>query len=241
MDLGYTGKPYDATTGLYNYGYRDYKPEAAQFTTVDPIRDGANWFAYVNNDPVNWRDPWGLNASDIRNGNNILQHTNLSGLERVKAELSDIFGGSFTMGINAGASIKVGGIFSIDVGVDLGSSTTTQDKNGRNSVDTVGIVASVNIMNFGNIGLQGSKTAPASSSNSFFDHVENAWTNGTSKTNVDGTINVNGANLKANGNNLTLGVGAQFGVGIEAWVNISEAIDAVEYGIKTLNEHITGK
>jgi hypothetical protein len=23
MDLGYTGKPYDASTGLYNYGYRD--------------------------------------------------------------------------------------------------------------------------------------------------------------------------------------------------------------------------
>jgi RHS repeat-associated protein len=65
MSLGYTGKPYDTTTGLYNYGYRDYKPEAARFTTVDPVRDGANWFAYVNNDPVNWRDPWGLNPSDI--------------------------------------------------------------------------------------------------------------------------------------------------------------------------------
>jgi RHS repeat-associated protein len=27
--------------GLYNYGYRDYAPEAARFTTVDPVRDGA--------------------------------------------------------------------------------------------------------------------------------------------------------------------------------------------------------
>jgi RHS repeat-associated protein len=60
MNLGYTGKPYDTATGLYNYGYRDYKPEAARFTTVDPIRDGSNWFAYVNNDPVNWIDLWGL-------------------------------------------------------------------------------------------------------------------------------------------------------------------------------------
>jgi RHS repeat-associated protein len=60
IGLGYTGKPYDAATGLYNYGYRDYAPEAARFTTVDPVRDGANWFAYVNNDPVNWIDPWGL-------------------------------------------------------------------------------------------------------------------------------------------------------------------------------------
>jgi RHS repeat-associated protein len=60
MGLGYTGKPYDPITGLYNYGYRDYAPEAARFTTEDPIRDGANWFAYVNNDPVNWIDLWGL-------------------------------------------------------------------------------------------------------------------------------------------------------------------------------------
>ena len=54
MNLGYTGKPYDTATGLYNYGYRDYSPEAARFTKVDPIRDGNNWFAYVNNDPVNY-------------------------------------------------------------------------------------------------------------------------------------------------------------------------------------------
>jgi RHS repeat-associated protein len=63
MNLGYTGKPYDTATGMYNYGYRDYKPEVARFTTVDPIRDGRNWFAYVNNDPVNWVDPWGLECT----------------------------------------------------------------------------------------------------------------------------------------------------------------------------------
>ncbi len=60
MNLGYMGKPYDSNTGLYNYGYRDYKPEAARFTTVDPIRDGSNWFVYVNSDPVNYVDLWGL-------------------------------------------------------------------------------------------------------------------------------------------------------------------------------------
>jgi RHS repeat-associated protein len=60
MNLGYTGKPYDAKTGLYDYGYRDYQPATARFTTVDPVRDGSNWFAYVNNDPVNWVDLWGL-------------------------------------------------------------------------------------------------------------------------------------------------------------------------------------
>jgi len=60
MNLGYLGKPYDSATGLYNYGYRDYSPQAARFTTVDPVRDGSNWYAYVNNDPVNYVDLWGL-------------------------------------------------------------------------------------------------------------------------------------------------------------------------------------
>ena len=67
-DYGYLGKPYDSITGLYNYGYRDYSPKTVRFTTVDPIRDGSNWFAYVNNDPVNYVDLWGLLASDGKRG-----------------------------------------------------------------------------------------------------------------------------------------------------------------------------
>jgi RHS repeat-associated protein len=68
MKLGYTGKPYDVVTGMYNYGYRDYKAEVARFTTEDPIRDENNWYAYVNNDPVNWVDLWGLEGKPtVRN------------------------------------------------------------------------------------------------------------------------------------------------------------------------------
>ena len=67
-DYGYLGKPYDSITGLYNYGYRDYSPQTVRFTTVDPIRDGANWFAYVNNDPVNYVDLLGLLSSEPKRG-----------------------------------------------------------------------------------------------------------------------------------------------------------------------------
>ncbi|HUH43735.1 MAG TPA: RHS repeat-associated core domain-containing protein, partial [Treponemataceae bacterium] len=63
-DYGYVGKPYDPVTGLSNYGYRDYSPKTARFTTVDPIRDGHNWYAYCSNDPVNFVDLWGLEAGD---------------------------------------------------------------------------------------------------------------------------------------------------------------------------------
>ncbi len=65
-DFGYLGKQHDQTAKLYNYGYRDYKSQAARFTTIDPIRDGFNWFSYVNNDPVNFIDLWGLEHDDSK-------------------------------------------------------------------------------------------------------------------------------------------------------------------------------
>lgn len=60
MPFGYTGKPLDLATGLYDYGFRDYQPGTGRFTTVDPIKDGSNWYAYCGNDPVNYQDPTGL-------------------------------------------------------------------------------------------------------------------------------------------------------------------------------------
>ncbi len=62
--FAYAGKPYDPVTGLSDYGFRDYASGLARFTTVDPIRDGSNWYAYCNSDPVNYVDAWGLTASD---------------------------------------------------------------------------------------------------------------------------------------------------------------------------------
>ena len=70
-DYGYVGKPYDPVTGLSNYGYRDYSPKTARFTTVDPIRDGHNWYAYCSNDPVNFVDLWGLAGSFLTEGKSL--------------------------------------------------------------------------------------------------------------------------------------------------------------------------
>ena len=66
--LGFTGKEYDSWTGLYNYGFRDYSAMFGRFTSVDPIQDGHNWYAYVNSDPVSWLDPWGLECPDQESG-----------------------------------------------------------------------------------------------------------------------------------------------------------------------------
>ncbi|QEN04221.1 hypothetical protein EW093_05710 [Thiospirochaeta perfilievii] len=65
--LGYNGKMYDNVTKQSNYGYRDYQPTVGMFTTVDPIKDGYNWYAYCGNDPINRIDPNGLDWIKIIN------------------------------------------------------------------------------------------------------------------------------------------------------------------------------
>ncbi len=70
--FAYAGKPYDSVTGLSDYGFRDYAPSLARFTTVDPIRDGSNWYAYCNSDPVNYVDAWGLKTNEPRSSDRIL-------------------------------------------------------------------------------------------------------------------------------------------------------------------------
>jgi RHS repeat-associated protein len=65
--FGFNGKVYDPATRNYDYGFRDYAPKQARFTTVDPIQDGSNWYVYCSNDPVNFTDPTGLSSGDTGN------------------------------------------------------------------------------------------------------------------------------------------------------------------------------
>jgi RHS repeat-associated protein len=61
--FGFAGGLYDRDTGLVRFGARDYDPETGRWTAKDPILfegGDANLYAYVQNDPVNWRDPEGL-------------------------------------------------------------------------------------------------------------------------------------------------------------------------------------
>ena len=59
-DAGCKGKRRERMSGLYDYGFRDYLPESNRWMASDPIRNGANWYAYGGNDPANYVDPWGL-------------------------------------------------------------------------------------------------------------------------------------------------------------------------------------
>jgi RHS repeat-associated protein len=59
----YTGREFDAETGLYYYRARYYNPQIGRFISEDPLGFGGgdeNFYAYVGNNPTNFRDPSGL-------------------------------------------------------------------------------------------------------------------------------------------------------------------------------------
>ncbi len=59
----YTGREWDAETGLYYYRARYYDPKVGRFITQDPIGftgGDFNLYAYVGNNPVGFIDPLGL-------------------------------------------------------------------------------------------------------------------------------------------------------------------------------------
>jgi len=46
-------------------GVRYYSPEIGRFWSLDPIRDGLNWYQYAVSNPVNFTDPKGLFGQNV--------------------------------------------------------------------------------------------------------------------------------------------------------------------------------
>ena len=65
-NLRFKGQYYDRESGLHQNGFRDYNPAIGAYPQPDPIGllGGMNPYSYGNN-PVNWVDPWGLQATAI--------------------------------------------------------------------------------------------------------------------------------------------------------------------------------
>ena len=73
----------------YYYRNRYYAAETGRFTSPDPLGllAGPNLYTYVNNNPVNWVDPWGLMFSIPAVGGwsvNPLEATTLAGASTVE-------------------------------------------------------------------------------------------------------------------------------------------------------------
>ena len=63
LPVGFAGGLSDPVTGLVRFGRRDYEPAAGRWTARDPVffeSDHPNLYVYAKNDPVDFRDPYGL-------------------------------------------------------------------------------------------------------------------------------------------------------------------------------------
>ncbi|HEY2324006.1 MAG TPA: RHS repeat-associated core domain-containing protein [Thermoanaerobaculia bacterium] len=63
VPFGFAGGLYDRDTGLMRFGARDFDSSTGRWTSNDPIGFGgsdSNLYEYVVNDPINQRDPSGL-------------------------------------------------------------------------------------------------------------------------------------------------------------------------------------
>lgn len=65
-EFGFAGKNFDSASRLYDFGFRNYEPSFARFCSVDPIRDGINWYAYCDGNPVSFFDENGLYAVTMK-------------------------------------------------------------------------------------------------------------------------------------------------------------------------------
>jgi len=58
----FSSKEIDGQTNLYNFGYRYYVADIGKWNTRDPLRinSSINFYSFVDNNPINWLDMWGL-------------------------------------------------------------------------------------------------------------------------------------------------------------------------------------
>lgn len=104
--FGYTGQAWLPEIGLAYYKARMYSPSLGRFLQTDPIGydSGMNWYNYVDSDPVNGSDMWGLQQQQLPvfNSSNTLNYTSHS---TGASAFSSPFGGGGA-GTNAGLDAR---------------------------------------------------------------------------------------------------------------------------------------
>ena len=113
----YTGREFDAETGLYDYRARYDDPSSGRFISEDPVRfdQGGNFYTYVSSHPTDLMDPTGLTKccpsryeneieKGIKNARDRLDHLEMFGTAILPSDGARVTVGGIT-GCNSGSRI----------------------------------------------------------------------------------------------------------------------------------------
>ena len=101
----YCGEYWDEESGLIYLRNRYYDPNVGRFISEDPIRDGANWYAYCGGNPVMYIDPTGLYADAMTWGSLWSASAVSFAAPPYMNAVVLSFGGGYTIGTPIGESI----------------------------------------------------------------------------------------------------------------------------------------
>ena len=132
FSLGFTGREND-NSGLMYYRARYYDPSDGRFISEDPLgfEAGINFYAYVNNNPVNFNDPSGLEGivginfggGGVSNGGRAIRG-NVSTIIAIDTQTLDI---SVVAQREIGGAIATGQSRGLFINAVIGGTNTTLD------------------------------------------------------------------------------------------------------------------
>jgi len=137
----FSSKEFDSRSGLAYFGNRYYDPEIGRWLTPDPsgFSDGLNLYTYVNNNPVNLVDPFGLSGDNSNGPINWSQLSSRSGLIAIGLTVVAVGCGAFgQLECSAPAALEAASFF----GIVSGAAAATNALENHNPLGVITAVGS---------------------------------------------------------------------------------------------------
>jgi RHS repeat-associated protein len=97
LPIGFAGGLADTATGLERFGFRDYDPAAGRWTARDPLLFAGgqtNLYLYVGNNPINRRDPNGLDGGIFDIEGHMIDLVDAGGVDKFSGKLDQLVPGA---------------------------------------------------------------------------------------------------------------------------------------------------